>query len=68
MRWADAQDSIGRPPEVSRQAAVFFIEQILLSSDADSYRILGLDHSATAGELRSHMALLLKWLHPDSKQ
>ena len=30
-----------RPPEVNRRAAAFFIEQILLSPDADSYRILG---------------------------
>jgi hypothetical protein len=61
----EAQEISGRPAEVSRQAAVFFIEQILLYSDADSYRILGSDRSATPIELRNHMALLLKWLHPD---
>jgi hypothetical protein len=61
----EAQRLNGRAPEVSRDAAVFFIEQILLSADADSYRILGLEPTAPIGELRSHMALLLKWLHPD---
>jgi hypothetical protein len=61
----EAQEMSGRPVEVTRPAAIFFIEQILLYSDADSYRILGADHSATPSELRAHMALLLKWLHPD---
>jgi hypothetical protein len=61
----EAQELSGRPAGVTRQAAIFFIEQILLYSDADSYRILGSNHSATPSELRAHMALLLKWLHPD---
>ena len=61
----EAQDLSDRPADVSRQAAIFFIQQILLYPDADSYRILGSDRSATPSELRNHMALLLKWLHPD---
>lgn len=48
-----------------RRASAFFIEQILLSPDADSYRVLGADDTATAAELRHNMALLLRWLHPD---
>jgi hypothetical protein len=55
----------GRSVETNRAAAIFFIEQILLSSDSDSYRIMGLDQTATSAELRRHMALLLRWLHPD---
>ncbi len=55
----------GRSVETNRAAAIFFIEQILLSSDSDSYRIMGLDQTATNAELRRHMALLLRWLHPD---
>jgi hypothetical protein len=55
----------GRPACATEQAAIFFIEQILLSPDADEYRILGLDHTATIKELRCHMALLLKWLYQD---
>lgn len=61
-----AAKAVGRPPEVVRQAATFFIEQILLAPDADSYRVLGAGASATAGELRTNMALLMKWLHPDT--
>ena len=48
-----------------RKASAFFIEQILLDPEADSYRVLGADRSATASELRRNMALLLRWLHPD---
>jgi hypothetical protein len=54
-----------RSPETIRRAAAFFIEQILLAPDADSYRVLGADAAASAGELRRNAALLLKWLHPD---
>ena len=61
-----AAKTAGRPPEVVRQAAAFFIEQILLSPDADSYRALGAGPTATTAELRANMALLMKWLHPDA--
>lgn len=55
----------GRPPAVIREAAVFFIEQILLSPDADSYRRLGARSTATNAELHLNMVLLLRGLHPD---
>lgn len=55
----------GRPPEVIRQAATFFIEQILLSPEADSYRVLGASPDAADSELRRNMAALMTWLHPD---
>jgi hypothetical protein len=46
-------------------AASFFIEQVLLSREGDSYRVLGATCDASAADLRRHMALLMKWLHPD---
>lgn len=55
----------GRSRDVVRQAATFFIEQILFAPDADSYRVLGAGPQASAGELRRNVALLLRWLHPD---
>ena len=55
----------GRSRDVVRQAATFFIEQILFAPDADSYRVLGASPQASAGELRRNVALLLRWLHPD---
>jgi DnaJ-class molecular chaperone len=51
---------------VVRQAAIFFIEQILLSPGADSYRVLGAGPGASNAELRTNMALLMRWLHPDA--
>jgi hypothetical protein len=61
----EAAAAVGRPRELVREASAFYIEQILLSPDADSYRVLGTDDTATAAELRHNMALLLRWLHPD---
>jgi hypothetical protein len=60
-----AQDLSSRPSAAIHEAATFFIEQILLEHSADEYRKLGLDRTAPIAELRAHMALLMKWLHPD---
>jgi hypothetical protein len=66
---AEAQAEAGkldrRAPDAHREAAIFFIEQILLASNSNAYRMLGLDETATSSEMRRHMAYLLKWLHPD---
>src|SRR5262245_20692262 len=61
---SQAAQAIGRSAETVREAAFFFVEQILLSPDADSYRVLGARPEATTGELRRNMVLLLRWLHP----
>jgi hypothetical protein len=61
----EAADLTVRPRDVVRRAAAFFIEQILFAPGADSYRVLGAAPQASATELRSNAALLLKWLHPD---
>jgi hypothetical protein len=62
---AAAADASGRPREAVKQAASFFIEQILLAPDSDCYRVLGARPDATSPELRRNMALLMRWLHPD---
>lgn len=62
--FADAAKSRVREQE-AREAAAFFIEQILFAPCADSYRVLGARSGATAKELRRNMSLLLRWLHPD---
>ena len=46
-------------------ASGFFIEQAMLADGADSYRILGCSSDAPGRQLRRHMALLVRWLHPD---
>jgi hypothetical protein len=54
-----------RSPGTVRRAAALFIEQILFAPNADSYRVLGADAAASAGELQRNAALLFKWLHAD---
>jgi DnaJ domain len=60
-----AVESTGRSRDVIQRAAGFFIEQVLLCPNADSYRVLGATSEATNTELRRNMAQLMRWLHPD---
>ena len=62
---SQAAGKLGRSRETVREAATFYVVQILLFPDADSYRVLGAKPQATNGELRRNMTLLLRWLHPD---
>jgi curved DNA-binding protein CbpA len=55
----------GRTRDVVREAAAFFVEQILLYPGADSYRVLGARSDASYDELRRNMTILVRWLHPD---
>jgi DnaJ domain len=61
----EAAMSLDRPAHIVRDASVFFIEQMLLFPEANSYRVLGTDLKAPTPELRQNMALLIRWLHPD---
>ena len=49
----------------ARDAAVFYIQQILLSPKSDEYRQLGLTYQATPQQISEHKRHMLKWLHPD---
>jgi hypothetical protein len=60
-----AAATLGRSPETVREAAAFFLEQVLLHPGADSYRVLGANQDASHSELRKNMSWLLQWLHPD---
>ena len=62
---SQAAEWAGRRPAIVREAAAFFIEQILLYPGADSYRVLGSTPESPYSELRHNMTLLLRWLHPD---
>ena len=70
---AGEEDAIRKSAEVTsvgepqiRSAAEFYVEQILLSETSDCYRVLGAEKSATSASLRRNMALLMRWLHPDT--
>lgn len=60
-----ARQLTGRSEANLRRAADFFIEQVLLQAEGDSYRVLGCNRGAPTGELRRNMALIMRWLHPD---
>jgi hypothetical protein len=51
--------------QTMQEAAVFFLQQVLMSSENDKLRLLGLNPGATLDTVREHRRWLLKWLHPD---
>jgi hypothetical protein len=65
---SEAVQATGHPEQTIKEAAGFFIEQMLFYPAADSYRVLGVSPEATDGELRRNMSLLLRWLHPDRRR
>jgi hypothetical protein len=60
-----ASQATGQPPAVLIEAARFYLQQVLLRPDADSYRVLGVPPGASRELARRHMRCLLQWLHPD---
>jgi hypothetical protein len=52
-------------PERIREAAVLYLQHILLAPGADHYRVLGVEFDAPRERLRLHLGWLMKWLHPD---
>jgi hypothetical protein len=62
---AAAADRTGEKTAVLVDAARFYLQQMLFRSDADSYRVLGLDPAAPRDVARDHMRWLMQWLHPD---
>ncbi len=48
-----------------REAAIFFLQQVLVSTHSDKFRLLGLRPGANIDLIREHRRWLLKWLHPD---
>jgi hypothetical protein len=60
-----ASRATGQPATVLIEAARFYVQQVLLRPDADSYRVLGLPPGASRELARCHLRWLLQWLHPD---
>jgi hypothetical protein len=61
----DAAAATGEPIPTLIDAARFYLQQSLLRPEADCHRVLGLQPGAPRATARSHMRLLLQWLHPD---
>jgi hypothetical protein len=58
-------ERLEKNPTELREAAAFFLEQIILTPGADSYRVLGTQRHAPATELRRNLVLLCRWLQSD---
>jgi hypothetical protein len=60
-----ATRSTGESDANLRDAAAFYIQQVMFAVGSDSYRVLGLDAGASDEQLKSHHRWLTRWLHPD---
>jgi hypothetical protein len=58
-------ECLEKAPTELREAAAFYMEQIILAPGADSYRVLGTQRHTPATELRRNLVLLCRWLHSD---
>lgn len=62
---AGAAQALGESEATLRDAARFYVREVLFFPQADAYRVLGLDRHAKGEEIKAHHRLLQKWLHPD---
>jgi hypothetical protein len=61
----DARAVTDEPGEVLREAAGFYLQQVLFAADANSYRVLGVNRADGDELIREHYRWLARWLHPD---
>jgi curved DNA-binding protein CbpA len=57
--------ALGTTPDSLREAYLFLLRQILLISQADYYRVLGLSRRCHPESIKQHRNLLLRLFHPD---
>ncbi len=60
-----SQEACGESREDIREAAAFYIQQVMFAPDSDSYRVLGVDADAGDEQIKEHYRWLTRWLHPD---
>jgi len=60
-----ARESTGEKDAALREAAAFYIQQVMFPTDSDCYRVLGVNADAPDDRLREHYRWLARWLHPD---
>jgi curved DNA-binding protein CbpA len=51
-----------------REAAQFYVREILLFPNADAYRVMGVEMGVNTDLIKTHHRLLQRWLHPDRLQ
>ncbi|MBK6415667.1 MAG: J domain-containing protein [Thermomonas sp.] len=62
---AEAVRTFGEPEARIREAAQFYVREVLFFAQADAYRVLGVDADASDASIKAHHRLLQHWLHPD---
>lgn len=62
---AEAAAESGRDERHLHTVAELYIQQVMLFSGADPYRVMGADKGADRADIRKHLRLLMTWLHPD---
>ncbi len=67
QRVAEACMLCGEPPLQVREAARFYVREVLLFPNADAYRVLGVSKTASAAQIKLHYRRLQHWLHPDRR-
>ena len=62
---AEAARTFGEPEARIREAAQFYVREVLFFPQADAYRVLGVAADASNASIKAHHRLLQHWLHPD---
>jgi curved DNA-binding protein CbpA len=65
MAVLQAQAASGEEPDALREAARFYIQQVMFAAESDSYRLLGVNPDVEDELMREHYRWLVRWLHPD---
>ena len=65
---AAAAKRFGESEPRVREAAQFYVREILLYPQADAYRVLGAHVDTPQDVIKTHHRLLQRWLHPDRLQ
>lgn len=65
---AAAVASFGEPEAKLREAAQFYVREVMFFPQADAYRMLGVARDADPKQIKAHHRLLQRWLHPDRPQ
>lgn len=62
---AQAMATFGESESRLREAAQFYVREVLFFPQADAYRMLGVAADAPFERIKAHHRLLQSWLHPD---
>ncbi len=63
-----AATATGELPDTVREAAIFYVQQVLFAPGSDHYRLLGVSADAPEAQIKEHYRWLVRWLHPDRDQ